>query len=144
MMKDEKNQEIAAILFAILEDVYQVSPWSQKQILTDMNRLDVDYFFAYDDKEIMGFLSIQHLVGELELTNIAIKKAYQGQGLGSQLLAMLTKDELPIFLEVRASNQAAQALYQKFGFRSLTTRKDYYHNPKEDAILMKREGLIDY
>ena len=35
MMKDEKNQEIAAILFAILEDVYQVSPWSQKQILTD-------------------------------------------------------------------------------------------------------------
>ena len=54
MMKDEKNQEIAAILFAILEDVYQVSPWSQKQILTDMTRLDVEYFFVGDEKVVVG------------------------------------------------------------------------------------------
>ncbi|MGT2636322.1 ribosomal protein S18-alanine N-acetyltransferase [Streptococcus ratti] len=144
MMKDEKNQEIAVTLFSILKDVYDIAPWSKEQILADINRPEADYFFAYDDKEIVGFLSIQHLVGEIELTNLAVKKAYQGQGLGSQLLEMLTRDELPIFLEVRASNQTAQALYQKFGFQIVAKRKDYYHNPKEDAILMKREGLLGY
>ncbi|EJN94441.1 ribosomal-protein-alanine acetyltransferase [Streptococcus ratti FA-1 = DSM 20564] len=143
-MKDEKNQEIAVTLFSILKDVYDIAPWSKEQILADINRPEADYFFAYDDKEIVGFLSIQHLVGEIELTNLAVKKAYQGQGLGSQLLEMLTRDELPIFLEVRASNQTAQALYQKFGFQIVAKRKDYYHNPKEDAILMKREGLLGY
>ena len=55
MMKDEKNQKIAAILFAILEDVYQVSPWSQKQILTDMNRLDVDYFLLMMIRKLWAF-----------------------------------------------------------------------------------------
>lgn len=143
-MKDEKNQEIAVTLFSILKDVYDIAPWSKEQILADINRPEADYFFAYDDKEIVGFLSIQHLVGEIELTNLAVKKAYQGQGLGSQLLEMLTRDELPIFLEVRASNQTAQALYQKFGFQIVAKRRDYYHNPKEDAILMKREGLLGY
>ncbi|MGT2923831.1 ribosomal protein S18-alanine N-acetyltransferase [Streptococcus caviae] len=143
MMKDEKNKKLAGTLFSILEDVYSVSPWSKKQILADMNRRDADYFFAYDDKKIVGFLSIQHLVGELEVTNIAVKKAYQGKGLGSQLMSVFIKDEqLPVFLEVRASNQAAQALYRKFGFRAVAERKAYYHNPIEDAILMKREGLL--
>ncbi|EHJ51945.1 ribosomal protein S18-alanine N-acetyltransferase [Streptococcus macacae] len=143
-MKDGKNQETAAIIFEILKDVYEISPWSKEQILVDMNRPEVDYFFAYDGKEIVGFLSIQHLVGELELTNLAVKKNYQGQGLGSQLLEFLTKEELPVFLEVRASNQTAQALYQKFGFQAVAKRKNYYRSPKEDAILMKRESLIGY
>ncbi|WP_057489946.1 ribosomal protein S18-alanine N-acetyltransferase [Streptococcus orisasini] len=145
MMRDEKNQETAVAVFTILEDVYKISPWTQKQILADMNRQDADYFFVYDDKEIVGFLSIQHLVGELELTNLAVKKAYQKQGLGSQLMTAFIKDEqLPVFLEVRASNQAAQALYRKFGFQAVAKRKDYYHHPREDAILMKREGLVGY
>ena len=52
------------------------------------------------------------MAGELEITNIAIKKAYQGHGLGSQLLADLDYVDFPIFLEVRASNTPAQALYK--------------------------------
>lgn len=140
-MKDEKNEELAAVLFDILADVYPQSPWSQAQLLADMNRAEADYFFAYEDREIVGFLSIQHLVGELEVTNIAVKNAYQGKGLGSQLMSTFIKDEqLPVFLEVRASNQAAQSLYQKFGFKAVAKRKNYYRNPSEDAILMKREG----
>ncbi|MGT2949612.1 ribosomal protein S18-alanine N-acetyltransferase [Streptococcus devriesei] len=140
-MKDEKNEELAAVLFDILADVYPQSPWSQAQLLADMNRAEADYFFAYEDREIVGFLSIQHLVGELEVTNIAVKNAYQGKGLGSQLMSTFIKDEqLPVFLEVRASNRAAQSLYQKFGFKAVAKRKNYYRNPSEDAILMKREG----
>ena len=97
-------------------------------------------FFVEKDKEMVGFLAIQQLVGELEITNIAVKEAYQGCGLGSQLLTNLDQIDFPIFLEVRASNTSAQALYQKFGFKVIGERKQYYHNPIEDAIIMKREG----
>ena len=137
-MKD--LQASVTAVYEILSDVYPVSPWSEKQILSDMQQDNVDYFFVKKDEKIVGFLAISQLAGELEITNIAIKKAYQGHGLGSQLLANLDHVDFPIFLEVRASNTSAQALYQKFGFKVIGERKRYYHNPIEDAIIMKREG----
>ncbi|WP_288962534.1 ribosomal protein S18-alanine N-acetyltransferase [uncultured Streptococcus sp.] len=137
-MKD--LQASVTAVYEILSDVYPVSPWSEKQILSDMQQDNVDYFFVKKDEKIVGFLAISQLAGELEITNIAIKKAYQGHGLGSQLLANLDHVYFPIFLEVRASNTPAQALYKKCGFGIIGKRKQYYHEPVEDAIIMKREG----
>lgn len=137
-MKD--LQASVTAVYEILSDVYPVSPWSEKQILLDMQQDNVDYFFVKKDEKIVGFLAISQLAGELEITNIAIKKAYQGHGLGSQLLANLDHVDFPIFLEVRASNTPAQALYKKCGFGIIGKRKQYYHEPVEDAIIMKREG----
>lgn len=137
-MKD--LQASVTAVYEILSDVYPVSPWSEKQILSDMQQDNVDYFFVKKDEKIVGFLAISQLAGELEITNIAIKKAYQGHGLGSQLLADLDYVDFPIFLEVRASNTPAQALYKKCGFGIIGKRKQYYHEPVEDAIIMKREG----
>ena len=137
-MKD--LQASVTAVYEILSDVYPVSPWSEKQILSDMQQDNVDYFFVKKDEKIVGFLAISQLAGELEITNIAIKKPYQGHGLGSQLLADLDYVDFPIFLEVRASNTPAQALYKKWGFDIIGKRKQYYHEPVEDAIIMKREG----
>lgn len=139
-MKD--LQASVTAVYEILSDVYPVSPWSEKQILSDMQQDNVDYFFVKKDEKIVGFLAISQLAGELEITNIAIKKAYQGHGLGSQLLADLDYVDFPIFLEVRASNTPAQALYKKCGFGIIGKRKQYYHEPVEDAIIMKREGKL--
>ena len=135
----ELTEKVAAV-YDILSDVYDKSPWTKEQILSDMQQDNVDYFFVEVDKTAIGFLAIQQLVGELEITNIAVKKAHQGEGWGSQLLAHLDHVEFPIFLEVRASNTSAQALYQKFGFEVIGKRQRYYHEPVEDAIIMKREG----
>ena len=132
-------EEKASAVYDILSDVYDKSPWSEEQILADMQQDNVDYFFLEDEKELIGFLSVQHLVGEVEITNIAVRKSYQGQGLGAQLLASLDDMDFPIFLEVRESNKSAQALYQKFGFELVGKRKRYYHEPVEDAMIMKRE-----
>ena len=137
-MKD--LQASVTAVYEILSDVYPVSPWSEKQIFSDMQQDNVDYFFVKKDEKIVGFLAISQLAGELEITNIAIKKDYQGHGLGSQLLADLDHVDFPIFLEVRASNTPAQALYKKCGFGIIGKRKQYYHEPVEDAIIMKREG----
>ncbi|AND80049.1 ribosomal protein S18-alanine N-acetyltransferase [Streptococcus pantholopis] len=133
-------KEKAAAVLAVLEDVYGSSPWSEQQIAKDMEQDHVDYFFVQAQEKIAGFLSVQHLVGELEITNIAVMRQYQGQGLGSQLLSHLDKLDFPIFLEVRESNRAAQALYRKFGFEIVGKRQNYYQEPLEPAIVMKREG----
>lgn len=135
----ELTEKVAAV-YDILSDVYDKSPWTKEQILSDMQQDNVDYFFVEVDKTAIGFLAIQQLVGELEITNIAVKKAHQGEGWGSQLLAHLDHVDFPIFLEVRASNTSAQALYQKFGFEVIGKRQRYYYEPVEDAIIMKREG----
>ncbi|MEQ9763439.1 ribosomal protein S18-alanine N-acetyltransferase [Streptococcus sp. ZJ151] len=134
-----KNQLIEGI-FKILEDVYGQSPWSRQQILADYNQNNTDYFFLSEDDQIIGFLALQALFGEMELTNIAVLPAYQGRGLSKQLMANLEAMDEPIFLEVRTSNIKAQHLYQQFGFKKVGYRKNYYHRPIEDAVLMKREA----
>ena len=100
-------QDAVAIL-AVMEDVYEASPWKLEQIEAD-----------------------------LEQESIAVKRAFQGQGLAQQLLAQLP-DQKEIFLEVRVSNQPAQALYKKMHFEEIARRKNYYHDPIEDAVIMKR------
>lgn len=136
-------EEKVATVFKILSDSYNQSPWSLEQIKADMQQDNVDYFFAEDEQVVAGFLSVQQLVGELEITNIAVRRSSQGQGLGAQLMSFLNAVDFPIFLEVRVSNSRAQALYQKFGFEEVGRRKNYYHEPMEDAIIMKREGRYE-
>ena len=127
-------------IFALLSDVYGVSPWNLEQIEADLKQANTEYFYLYDDQILIGFLALQALAGELEITQLAVKKAYQGQGLANQLMGFLADRPERIFLEVRASNQVARALYEKHGFQPVGQRKNYYQNPVEDAILMAREG----
>jgi len=127
-------------IFALLSDVYGVSPWNLEQIEADLKQVNTEYFYLYEAQALIGFLAIQDLAGELEITQLAVKKAYQGQGLANQLMEFLADRPERIFLEVRASNQVARALYEKHGFLPVGQRKNYYQNPVEDAILMAREG----
>lgn len=126
----------------ILTDVYGVTPWNEQQIQSDLAKEDTEYFFVYAGDIVVGFLAIQDLGDELEMTNIAVKKAYQGQGFAHQLMAQLADRLEPIYLEVRASNQAARSLYERYGFQEVGQRKNYYHNPVEDAIVMARAGRL--
>ena len=127
-------------ILALLSDVYGVSPWNLEQIEADLKQANTEYFYLYEAQALIGFLAIQDLAGELEITQLAVKKAYQGQGLANQLMGFLADRPERIFLEVRASNQVARALYEKHGFLPVGQRKNYYQNPVEDAILMAREG----
>ena len=130
------SQEQAQLIYQILSDVYDKSPWTIEQVVADLALDTTEYFYVYDQEEVVGFLALQNLVGELEVTNIAVLKAYQGRGYASQLMKHLEERSEPIFLEVRA-----QALYRKFGFESLGIRKNYYHEPQEDAVIMRREEV---
>lgn len=132
------DQTRAQAIHGILTAVYGQSPWSLEQIVADMDKPETDYFIVQEKGEVVGFLSTLLLVGELEITNIAVHPDCQGRGLANQLLTQLDAERQPIFLEVRSSNQRAQSLYKKHGFKPVGRRKNYYHNPTEDAVLMRR------
>ena len=134
----QQQPDVAQAIYAVMVDVYPVSPWTLEQIQADLSQDQTWYALAYDGEEVIGFLAIQENLFEAEVLQIAVKKAYQGKGIASALFAQLPINK-EIFLEVRKSNNRAQAFYKKEKMAVIAERKDYYHDPVEDAIIMKRE-----
>ena len=134
----QQQPDLAQAIYEVMTDVYPVSPWTLEQIQADLSQDQTWYFLAYDGEEVIAFLAIQENLFEAEALQIAVKKAYQGQGIASALFATLPIDK-EIFLEVRKSNKRAQAFYKKENMTIIAERKAYYHDPVEDAIIMKRE-----
>ena len=134
----QQQPDLAQAIYAVMADVYSVSPWTLEQIQADLSQDQTWYALAYDGAEVIGFLAVQENLFEAEVLQIAVKQTYQGQGIASTLFAQLPEDK-EIFLEVRRSNQRAQAFYKKEKMGVIAERKAYYHDPVEDAIIMKRE-----
>jgi len=93
---------------------------------------------------IAGFAAFHHVLDEAELRNMAVPPTHQRQGVGRELLAearrrLLEQGVRQIYLEVRASNIAAQRLYYSAGFGLRSRRKDYYSNPREDGLVLALE-----
>jgi len=90
---------------------------------------------------VAGFAAFHRVMDEAELRNMAVDPLHQRRGIARALLAagileLQANGVSRIFLEVRASNQQAIASYASVGFNSLHTRRDYYHDPAEDAVVM--------
>jgi len=95
---------------------------------------------------ILGFAGIWVAVDEAHITNIAVRKNYQRQGIGEFLLISIIDLAIELkvnllTLEVRASNTAAQSLYRKYGFTQVGVRRGYYTDNREDGLLMSTESL---
>ncbi|MGX7204016.1 ribosomal protein S18-alanine N-acetyltransferase [Enterococcus pingfangensis] len=130
--------ELARTIWEISRAAYTYeAPWTAEQFASDMKLAHSHYFV--EKTETAAFLGFHQVCDEIEITNIATK--IKGQGYGAQLLERLLKyakaqQIATIFLEVRASNQAARLFYEKFGFLEIGRRKNYYQHPQEDAVLM--------
>ncbi|NJK37059.1 MAG: ribosomal protein S18-alanine N-acetyltransferase [Oscillatoriales cyanobacterium RM2_1_1] len=97
-------------------------------------------------QSIVGLGCLWAILEEAHITLLAIHPDYQGQGLGQAMLYALLHSAWQrglerATLEVRASNQPALSLYEKFGFNQAGRRKAYYQNPSEDALILWRNGL---
>ena len=134
----QQQPDVAQAIYEVMTDVYPVSPWNLEQIQVNLSQDQTWYALAFDGVEVIGFLAVQENFFEAEVLQIAVKKAYRGQGIASTLFEQLPTDK-EIFLEVRKSNQQAQAFYKKEKMAVIAERKAYYHDPVEDAIIMKRE-----
>ncbi|MDR1606594.1 MAG: ribosomal protein S18-alanine N-acetyltransferase [Streptococcaceae bacterium] len=133
-------RDLAVAIQTILAENDAPSAWTFEQTFADLLRDDTVYYLAFSEaEELVGFLALSVVMDESELTNLAVSPAFQGQGIASLLLQQLAEMPGKLFLEVRAANHTARHLYDKFGFEAYYRRQDYYQNPREDAILMKRE-----
>lgn len=90
---------------------------------------------------VAGYIVARETAGELHINNVAVRPEYRRRGIGGALLGRVLDEARrrkvnAAFLEVRSANRAAQALYEKHGFKAIARRADYYAEPREDAVVM--------
>lgn len=116
-------------------------PWSDELFAKELGNEQVYYIVAKEENEVVGFAALL-FNGELgEILDIAVLPEKRKKGIGAALMNDLLekvaeKNFLEVHLEVREGNKAAIALYEKYGFRPIGLRKNYYRNPDEGALLM--------
>lgn len=116
-------------------------PWSRESFWEEAAQEAAYYLLALDDGEIIGYVGVWLLGEEGHITNVAVAPEMRGRGVGAALLAELMRIAMErsvrsMTLEVRPSNEAALALYRKFGFRSVGRRPHYYTDNAEDAEIL--------
>ncbi len=143
--------EIIPLEYEYCEDVELVAKsclpehWSLDSI-RDVLKYENNIYYVAKDVEynkVVGYAGIMIIADESELLNIAVVEAYRKCGIAQRLLDLLFEQAKKhgayrILLEVRRSNISAIQLYQKNSFSDLGVRKNYYSNPKEDALLMEK------
>jgi len=139
-----------------LRDIHQVAeiekmcfndPWSEKSISTELdNKLSL-WLVADENDTILGYVGSQTVLGWTDMMNIAVHPDHRRKGIAAQLVTHLEKalkarESTCLTLEVRKSNEPAKALYGKLGFQEVGVRPRYYHNPREDALILRKEWKL--
>jgi ribosomal-protein-alanine N-acetyltransferase len=120
-------------------------PWTENGFFTFLIRQDTLFLVAEEEGEILGYIGILTVLEEGEIANVCVRPSARRRRVGARLLEALldrmkAKGVTTIHLEVRESNTAAIALYEKYGFIRDGLRRGYYEEPKEDALLMSRQA----
>ncbi len=126
---------------AIERTVFPREAWSKAILEGEFTSEWSTYWGAFDGGELVGYGGVKGDV-EGDLMTLAVLPNYRGRGIGKEVLTHLlaaaqNAGMKTVFLEVRKSNHVAQRLYETFGFRELTSIRDYYRDPTEDAVVMR-------
>lgn len=154
---EKLNIQVATIenlnaLVALEEACFSV-PWSRKSFEAELEGNQFSRVFIVPhpkcepESKVIGYICAWMVFEEIRFLNLAVHPEFRRMGLARQLISQaitLGREEgcCRGMLEVRASNQAARNLYESFHFQPYATRKSYYTNPTEDAILMTLEPLV--
>ena len=115
--------------------------WSEASLREELDNPYALYLVALDDSDIViGAAGFIQSMDEADIMNVSVAKDVRRQGIASKLLTTLLdegkKRGINAFtLEVRETNTSARALYEKFGFENAGTRKDFYTNPADNAVI---------
>lgn len=129
-----------------------LTPWPragfERELSNAVNMLLVAAEAGAQGRRVIGFLAGRVAADEFEIHDVVVAMAARRRKVGTLLINVAlaearARGATRALLEVRASNEAAIALYQRLGFRPSGIRKAYYQSPVEDAWLMAREGLED-
>ena len=136
------NSHVAAV--AELEKMCFSDPWSFNSISSEVTNPLSCWVVAMDGDNLVGYVGSQSVLGWADMMNLAVNPSYRRQGIAEKLvealIELLQEQKVTcLTLEVRVSNNPAISLYHKLGFVQVGKRPGYYHNPKEDALILRKE-----
>ncbi len=116
-------------------------PWSRESFWREASNDKAYYLLALDGEKVIGYVGMWILLDEAQITNVALLPKYRSQGFGREMMKRIiaiakTKGATAMTLEVRPSNLVAINLYESLGFKSVGTRRGYYEDTGEDALIM--------
>ncbi len=138
-MKAEHVPQVAQ-----LEKLCFADPWSEMSIGSELRSIWSYWVVALEADQVVGYVGSQSSVDEADIMNIAVHPDWRRRGIAQSLIESLivelkNRGSHALLLEVRVSNEPAIALYEKLGFHQVGLRKNYYRNPKEDALILRKE-----
>ncbi len=139
------SSHVAAV--AELEKQCFSDPWSEKSIASELENELATWLVCLEDGKTLGYVGSQTVLGETDMMNVAVHPDFRNQGIARGLIGELinvlsSQGSRSLTLEVRASNTPARNLYQTLGFWEVGCRKNYYRNPKEDGLILRKEWEI--
>jgi len=139
------ENHVAAV--AQLEKRCFSDPWSEKSIASELTNPLSLWLVAEDGENTVGYVGSQTVLDETDMMNIAVDPDFRRQGIAEKLVNALVealddRGSRCLTLEVRASNDPAKQLYGKLGFLQAGIRKNYYRNPREDALILRKEWRL--
>ncbi|MDE6384743.1 MAG: ribosomal protein S18-alanine N-acetyltransferase [Eubacterium sp.] len=138
-IKELSTEYVKAV--AEIESACFSNPWSET-VLADELKNDCSHIYvAVEDGRAVGYAMLYVVCGEADIVRVAVLPEYRRRGIAEKLLlkSFEINETDAVFLDVRESNSAAINLYKSLGFKDTGIRKNYYSNPTENAILMKKE-----
>lgn len=129
---------------AALEKECFCDPWSEGSVASELGNPLSRWLVALEGEQVLGYVGSQTVLDESDMMNLAVDPAFRRRGIARALVCALIEQlrkmgSRCLTLEVRASNESAQALYACLGFVQVGRRKNYYLNPKEDALILRKE-----
>ena len=132
---------------AALEKICFSDPWSERSVASELDNKLAFWLVATEGETVAGYIGSQTVMEETDMMNVAVHPDFRRQGIAEALVSGLVEHLKAmgshcLTLEVRASNAPAIALYEKLGFAEIGRRKNYYRNPREDALILRKEWEI--
>jgi len=142
-----KMMECHVPQIAELEKLCFNDSWSQNSIASEMNNKLSLWLVAVENEQAVGYVGSQTVLGETDMMNIAVHPEYRNKGIATALITQLISTlaqwgSHSLMLEVRASNDPAISVYKSLGFVEVGRRRNYYRNPREDALILRKEWSL--
>ena len=139
-----KMKECYVSSVAALETICFSDPWSENSVSSELKNKLAIWLVAEENGTVAGYIGSQTCGEESDVMNVAVHPDFRRRGIAEALVNALVAELKAIgshclTLEVRASNVPAIALYEKMGFSKIGRRKNYYRNPREDALILRKE-----
>lgn len=141
-MTEEHTPQVAQ-----LETLCFSDPWPLAAVESELENELSYWLVAVEQEQVVGYVGSQTVLGEADIMNVAVHPGHRRKGIAVRLLNRLQSDlsgagVYSLTLEVRASNDPAIGLYQGLGYVQVGRRPGYYRNPKEDALILRKEWSL--